>query len=73
MIVGLLVFPLILLLSFRSTEELRSMPQTCEEHFEEEPNDYSHSESDSTDSEQENAELARNEQDPEVSSVHVLF
>lgn len=62
---GLLFPPMILFLGFRSREELRSMPQTCEEHFESEQNRISDSEAD-TDEESENVDL-RNEQDPEVS------
>ncbi|KAB7493931.1 Transient receptor potential cation channel trpm [Armadillidium nasatum] len=62
-ILGLIFPPLILFLGFRSNEELRSMPQTCEEHWEEGQNRLSDSEADS-DSDSENLDQ-RNEHDPE--------
>lgn len=66
-ILGLIFPPLILFLGFRSNEELRSMPQTCEEHWEEGQNKLSDSEGDS-DSDSENLDQ-RNEHDPEVNFV----
>lgn len=61
---GLLCPPLILVLGFRSREELKTMPQTREEHQEEDPLRSSDSESD-TDSDEENMDM-RNDHDPEV-------
>ncbi|XP_076047574.1 transient receptor potential cation channel, subfamily M isoform X4 [Oratosquilla oratoria] len=60
---GLLCPPIILLLGFRSREELKTMPQTRKEHREEEQGHSSDSESD-TDSDDDNLDL-RNENDPE--------
>ncbi|KAG0710418.1 Transient receptor potential cation channel trpm [Chionoecetes opilio] len=61
---SLLIPPLVLLLGFRSREELKTMPQTREEHQYDDPERSSDSETD-TDSDDENLDL-RNEQDPEV-------
>lgn len=61
---SLLFPPLVLLLGFRSREELKTMPQTREEHQYDDPERSSDSESD-TDSDDENMDL-RNEHDPEV-------
>ena len=66
---GLLIPPIILCLGFRSKEELRTMPQTQEEHWEEEQGRFTDSESGS-DSEDDNLDL-RNEHDPEVSLHHI--
>ncbi|XP_069984689.1 transient receptor potential cation channel trpm [Penaeus vannamei] len=65
---GLLCPPLILVLGFRSREELKTMPQTREEHQEEDPLRSSDSESD-TDSDEENMDM-RNDHDPEAQLVH---
>lgn len=64
---GLLCPPLILVLGFRSREELKTMPQTREEHQEEDPLRSSDSESD-TDSDEENMDM-RNDHDPEVRAM----
>ncbi|XP_047469379.1 transient receptor potential cation channel trpm-like isoform X1 [Penaeus chinensis] len=61
---SLLCPPLILVLGFRSREELKTMPQTREEHQEEDPLRSSDSESD-TDSDEENMDM-RNDHDPET-------
>lgn len=61
---SLLFPPLVLLLGFRSREELKTMPQTREEHQYDDPERSSDSESD-TDSDDENIDL-RNDHDPEV-------
>lgn len=69
---SLLFPPLVLLLGFRSGEELKTMPQTREEHQYDDPERSSDSESD-TDSDDENMDL-RNDHDPESVfriSVHV--
>uniref|UniRef100_A0A0P4WG93 TRPM SLOG domain-containing protein n=1 Tax=Scylla olivacea TaxID=85551 RepID=A0A0P4WG93_SCYOL len=61
---SLLFPPLVLLLGFRSREELKTMPQTREEHQYDDPERSSDSESD-TDSDDENMDL-RNDHDPEA-------
>ncbi|XP_042218269.1 transient receptor potential cation channel trpm-like [Homarus americanus] len=61
---SLLVPPLILVLGFRSREELKTMPQTREEHQDDDPERSSDSESDS-ESEEENMDM-RHDHDPEA-------
>lgn len=61
---SLLFPPLVPLLGFRSREELKTMPQTREEHQYDDPERSTDSESD-TDSDDENMDL-RNDHDPEV-------
>lgn len=56
--------PLILLLGFRSREELKTMPQTREEHQDDDLERSSDSETDS-ESDEENIDM-RNDHDPEV-------
>lgn len=68
---SLLFPPLVLLLGFRSGEELKTMPQTREEHQYDDPERSSDSESD-TDSDDENMDL-RNDHDPEVKLKSSLF
>ncbi|MPC35779.1 Transient receptor potential cation channel trpm [Portunus trituberculatus] len=65
---SLLIPPLVLLLGFRSREELKTMPQTREEHQYDDPERSSDSESD-TDSDDENMDL-RNDHDPEAQLVN---
>lgn len=46
MILGILVFPFILCLNYRSVEELQLMPQTVEEHIQDQKGGVSDSDSD---------------------------
>ncbi|XP_064105953.1 transient receptor potential cation channel trpm-like [Macrobrachium nipponense] len=65
---SLLFPPLILVLGFRSREELKTMPQTREEHLYDDQGRSSDSESD-TDSDDDNMDM-RNEHDPEAQLVN---
>ncbi|XP_071516413.1 transient receptor potential cation channel trpm isoform X2 [Panulirus ornatus] len=65
---SLLFPPLILVLGFRSREELKTMPQTREEHQDDDPERSSDSESD-TESDEDNLDM-RNEHDPEAQLVN---